>query len=152
MTSCLLTVRVFDGKRAEQLRLVLERTRALTALDVASFFYRWGLAVDSIELYVPSGHREELERDGWSTSCSWSWTRGPVSNLDGERWGVWMRTELWGSEDGGIDWTGTRAEAEEKARAWGGEPHYGIVIYEARPYASLPDVPDSARWPEGSSS
>ena len=77
---CLLKVRVFDGKRAEQLRLVLVRSRALTALDVAAFFYRWCDAVDSLELYVPLAscdkHREELERDGRPTSCSWSFDRG----------------------------------------------------------------------------
>lgn len=59
---------------------------------------------------------------------------GGSGAYDAAPWGVWLKTENWEQVDGQA-WTGSRAEAEERARnvkAWQGPL---VISVEARPYS-----------------
>lgn len=49
-------------------------------------------------------------------------------------WGVWLKTESWELVDG-EPWTGTRAEAEERARNVKAWPGPLVISVESRPYS-----------------
>ena len=56
----------------------------------------------------------------------------------GTAWGVWVRTESWGTENGGDDWTGSERDAEAKAALWRSAPADSVLFfYEARPYVAF---------------